>query len=246
VLQTLVKTVTRSTNITKSHYIMTWCRIYCHLPTMCSVTSSSNFQQISLATAQRSDCLSANTHPSTTFNALFGVRLPLTSSKQQAYQHKLDQSLIFDCSVIIRSLIFLNGFNLLSMFPVTDIFTSCPCVFSTRWWSKWMKEKCSKNNKLNVQKFRCCDCVDWIVSDWLTQRDCVAVIPGKLQPSSVQLINHECHCDIPNKQLLFGNGQKVRFYCYHLYCNSYYIIDYLYERYSYMWRGINTTIRKNT
>jgi len=30
-----------------------------------------------------------------------------------------------------------------------------------------MKEIAVGNNKLNVQKFRWYDCVDWLVSDWL-------------------------------------------------------------------------------
>jgi len=84
-----------------------------------------------------------------------------------------------------------------------------------------MKEIAVGNNKFIVQKFRCCNCVDWNVSDWLTQRDYVAKIPGKLQPSSVQMMSHECHCDSPKKQQLFSDGQKVCFDCYHLYCNTY-------------------------
>jgi hypothetical protein len=41
--------------------------------------------------------------------------------------------------------------------------STCTCIFYTWWWSnKWPKcvVRC---NKLNVQKFRCCDFVVWIV-----------------------------------------------------------------------------------
>jgi len=41
--------------------------------------------------------------------------------------------------------------------------STCTCIFSTWWCSnKW--PKCVvRSSKLNVQKFRCCDCVVWIV-----------------------------------------------------------------------------------
>jgi hypothetical protein len=193
VLQTLVKTVIPSVNV--RNHISSWhvAGYNAILGRLYFVTSrsSSNIQQISLATAQRSDCLSTNTHPSRTFNALFGVRLALTSSKQRAYQHKLDQLLIFDCSIIGRSFVFLNGFDSLSTIRVIDFFFLLVLTFFLLedGRNEWKKRQV-ENNKINVQKFSCCDCVDWIVNDWLAQRDDVAHISGKLPPPSVQLISH--------------------------------------------------------
>ena len=66
------------------------------------------------------------------------------------------------------------------------------------------------NNKLNIRTFMCFGCVDWIVSDCITQVEYFDQIPGKLQQSSVQLISHECHCYIPKNLVLFYNGQNVR------------------------------------
>jgi hypothetical protein len=107
------------------------------------------------------------------------------------------------------------------MIRVIDIFFLSVLAFFYPMMAKRMTEIAVGNNKFIVQKFRCCDHVDWIVSDRLTQGNDIAVIPGKLQPSSVQLISRECHCYIPKEQLLLSNGQKVRFYCYRLYCSSY-------------------------
>jgi hypothetical protein len=70
------------------------------------------------------------------------------------------------------------------------------------------------NNKLNVQNFRCCDDVDWIVGDLLM------MLPGKLQPSSLQWMSHENHCYILKEKLLIINGQRVGFTATIKYCVS--------------------------
>ena len=43
--------------------------------------------------------------------------------------------------------------------------------FPTWWWSNEWPKHAVGSNKVNIQKFRCCDCMDWTIIDWLTRQD---------------------------------------------------------------------------